>query len=117
MFDYILLLDVIEHFPLHEQENVIQELTRILKPGGKLILSIPNMAHLSSRIMFLFTGKLLRTAKVAYHPGDRPIKEYIQIIKHYLKIEKKKGLSPTIPVLFQVTQLFPQYTTWLYRLL
>lgn len=116
-FELILCLDVIEHFPLTEQENLIKELTRILKPKGKIIWSIPNQSNLSSRIFFFLTGRLLRTAKVEYHPGDRPIKEYYDLLKKYLKIEKKKGLSPTIPVLFQLTQLFPQFMGWLYFLL
>ena len=116
-FDVILNLDVIEHFPLMEQEKVVKELTRILKPSGQIIFSIPNMAHLSSRWFFLLTGRLLRTAKVSYHPGDRPIKEYYDIIQNHLKIVHKGGLSPTIPVLFQMTQLFPKYTKWLYSIL
>lgn len=116
-FDVIFCLDVIEHFPLVEQEKLIQELTRILKPSGKIIWSIPNQAHLSSRLWFLLTGKLLRTAKVDYHPGDRPINEYYNLLRKYLNITKKKGLSPTIPVLFQATQLAPHYTAWLYQLL
>ena len=116
-FDVILCLDVIEHFPLNEQEALITELTRILKPGGKIIWSIPNMAHLSSRLSFLLTGRLLRTAKVSYHPGDRPIKEYYTLLQDHLTIDKRKGLSPTIPGLFQLTQVFPKYTGWLYWLL
>src|SRR3989344_4983929 len=115
-FDVILCLDVIEHFPLQEQEGVVQELTRILKPSVKLIFSIPNKKHLTARIFF-FIPQLSRTAKPEYHPGDRGITEYLPILGKYLQIETKKGLSPTIPFLFQVTQLFPQYTTWLYRLL
>jgi len=113
-FDVILCLDVIEHFPLLEQEKLIQELTRILKPTGKMIWSIPNQAHLSSRVLFLFTGKLLRTAKVDYHPGDRPINEYYRMLKKHLMITGTKGLSPTIPILFQATQVIPHYTGWLY---
>ncbi len=116
-FDLILCLDVIEHFPFHEQEQVIKELTRILKPQGQIIWSIPNQAHLSSRIFFFLTGRLLRTAKIEYHPGDRPIGEYYLLLQKHLRITKKKGLSPTIPFLFQATQLLPQYTTWLYLLL
>ena len=116
-FDVILCLDVIEHFPLLEQEKLIKELVRITKPGGIIIWSIPNMANLSSRIFFLLTGRLLRTAKVSYHPGDRPIKEYEDMLRKYARIEKRKGLSPTIPLLFQLTQLRPQYFGWLYTLL
>lgn len=116
-FDMVLCLDVIEHFNFDKQEELVKELTRILKPKGKLVFSIPNQAHLSSRVMFLFTGKLIRTAKVSYHPGDRPIKEYLLIIKKYLRIEKQKGISATIPLFFQITQLWPKYTAVLYWLL
>jgi SAM-dependent methyltransferase len=116
-FDLILCLDVIEHFNFEQQEELVVELTRLLKPTGKLVFSIPNLAHLSSRFMFLFTGRLIRTAKISYHPGDRPINEYLSFISKHLTIIQKKGLSPTIPVLFQLTQLFPTVTGWLYTLL
>ncbi len=116
-FDLILCLDVIEHFPLLEQENLIRELARILKPNGRIIWSIPNQAHLSSRVTFLLLGKLLRTAKVEYHPGDRPIAEYYSLLQKHLQIIRRRGLSPTIPLLFQATQVLPQYTGWLYWLL
>ena len=116
-FDVIFCLDVIEHFPFDQQEKVIKELTRILKPNGIIIWSIPNLAHLSSRTAFLLLGRLLRTAKVSYHPGDRPIYEYYQMINWHLKIVKKRGLSATIPGLFQLTQLYPPYSGWLFQLL
>jgi len=115
-FDLILCLDVIEHFQKNEQETLVKELTRILKPNGRIIWSIPNKSHLSSRIFF-FCPKLTRTANPKYHPGDRPIKNYFPILRKHLKIERKKGISPTIPILFQLTQLFPKYTEWLYNLL
>lgn len=114
-FDTILCLDVIEHFPHQEQETLIKELKRICKPNGRIIWSIPNLAHLSSRISFLLLGKPLRTAKEEYHPGDRAIKEYNFLISKHLTLETKKGLSPTIPILFQATQLIPHYTGWLYQ--
>lgn len=113
-YDIILNLDVIEHLDIQDHENLIKEFHRILKPGGQLIMSIPNLAHLSSRLLFLFTGKLIRTAKAEYHPSDRPIKEHIAILKKYFKVKKIKGISPTIPIIFQLTQLFPRYTYWLY---
>lgn len=115
-FDLILCLDVIEHFQLNEQEKLIQELTRLLKPKGRLIWSIPNQAHLTARIFF-FIPKLSRTAHPQYHPGDRPIKDYLPLLRKHLQIKKLKGLSPTIPFLFQLTQLYPQYTGWLYKLI
>ena len=52
--DYILLAEVIEH--LRNPYQVMQELSRVLRPGGKLILSTPNILSLKSRIRFLFEG-------------------------------------------------------------
>ena len=130
-FDLVLCLDVIEHIQLNEQEKVIAELTRVCKPGGEVLWSIPNMGNLSSRVLFFFTGNLLRTANAKayvlgkpgkdgfelYHPGDRPIKEYYHLLQAHSVIVKKKGISAEIPVLFQLTQIWPQYFAWLYFLL
>jgi len=38
-FDTVLFLDVLEH--LYERDRVLQEVHRVLKPGGLLLLSIP----------------------------------------------------------------------------
>lgn len=53
-FDFIVLAEVIEH--VKNPYNVINELSRILKPSGKLILSTPNILNLKSRIRFLIEG-------------------------------------------------------------
>ena len=116
-FDLILCLDVIEHFPLLEQESLIKELTRLCKPKGKIVWSIPNMAHLTSRFFFMFLGKPMRTAKWQYHPGDRAIKEYYSMLSQHTKIINKQGLGATIPIFYQLTQLYPHKTGWLYQLL
>ncbi len=116
-FDVILCLDVIEHFQFHEQEDLIKELTRLLSKRGKIIWSIPNMAHLSSRFAFMFLGRLIRTAKVEYHPGDRPIWEYYRMLEKHQRVVRRKGLGATIPVLYQLTQLWPHYFSWLYKIL
>jgi len=53
-FDYVLLLEVIEH--LNNPYSFMQELKRILKDNGTLILSTPNILSLKSRMRFLFEG-------------------------------------------------------------
>jgi len=53
-FDYILLLEVIEH--LKNPYSVMQELNRVIKDSGILILSTPNILSLKSRFRFLFEG-------------------------------------------------------------
>ena len=50
-FDYIVLLDVLEH--LINPDAAIKKLGQFLKTGGKFILSIPNIAHASIKSSLL----------------------------------------------------------------
>ena len=53
-FDHIVLAEAIEH--LKNPYDVIAELNRVLKTGGKLVLSTPNILNLKSRMRFLVEG-------------------------------------------------------------
>lgn len=50
-FDYIILADVLEH--LVEPELVLQKIKNNLAPNGKVIISLPNIAHYSVRLSLL----------------------------------------------------------------
>ena len=41
-YDLVLSLEIIEHMPKPHGKNLLMEIIRVLKPGGKLILSTPN---------------------------------------------------------------------------
>lgn len=117
-FDIVLLLDVIEHLSFEKQEIAIREISRVLKSGGILLASIPNLAHLSSRIKFVLNGKFVRTASVEKHPGDRPIKEYFTLFsENGFALKMIKGFFPTIPFLYKLIQRRPYRFMWLYHLL
>ena len=51
--DFIVLNSVIEH--LENSYFVVREASRILKPGGMLLVTMPNVFSLRSKIKFLFT--------------------------------------------------------------
>jgi methionine biosynthesis protein MetW len=51
-FDVILFGDVLEH--TREPERILSEAKKLLKPGGHVIVSIPNVAHWRSRFGLLF---------------------------------------------------------------
>lgn len=51
-FDLILLLDVLEH--MTEPEDFFTDAVKMLSPGGKVLISLPNVAHWSVRIPLLF---------------------------------------------------------------
>lgn len=79
-FDAALCLDVLEHIPLHMQLKAVEEMARILKPGGFAIISVPNMAHLRSRFRFLIAGKPWRN-KINKHPGELSAHERIDLLR------------------------------------
>ncbi len=54
VFDYVLFVEVIEH--LRNPYEVIAEIKRVLKPGGAVIVSTPNILNLKSRMRFLAEG-------------------------------------------------------------
>ena len=78
-FDRALCLDVLEHLAFDDQPRALAELSACCAPGGELLVSVPNLAHLQSRIQFLLRGRLIRTASEYKHPGDRPVVEYLQL--------------------------------------
>lgn len=108
-FDLVLCLDVIEHLAFEDQVTALAELGRVLRPGGTLVLALPNLAHLLSRISFLFAGALIRTSSIDRHPGDRPIREYIDMVQASgFRIVRRKGIFPTFPLLSLLTHYRPQ---------
>jgi 2-polyprenyl-3-methyl-5-hydroxy-6-metoxy-1,4-benzoquinol methylase len=107
-FDTILCLDVLEHLLFPEQYQALAEIQRVLKPGGLVIFSIPNLAHFTARLKFMFRGKLLRTASISHHPGDRPALEYERLFQEYgLTIVSKHGIFPTVPPLYRHVMRHP----------
>ncbi len=49
-FDQVLLLEVLEHIKPSETFSVLQEVYRVLKTGGKFIISVPINEHLEDML-------------------------------------------------------------------
>ena len=54
-FDTIILLDVLEH--MSDPFGFLKQVQRILAPGGRVIISVPNVAHWSVRFPLFFLGR------------------------------------------------------------
>ncbi len=65
-YDFVSCIEGIEH--LQDQFRFIRECHRVLRPGGFLVLSTPNILNLASRLKFLFSG--------FYSLVPRPINEF-----------------------------------------
>jgi SAM-dependent methyltransferase len=59
-FDLVIMTEVLEHLASHH--TVVNEVSRILKPGGHYLFTTPNIHRLHSRWQFFLTGthKLIR---------------------------------------------------------
>ncbi len=53
-FNVAICLEVLEH--LVDPEYVVREISRVLKPGGRALISVPNAAYWTTRVELLFTG-------------------------------------------------------------
>ncbi len=112
-FGAVLCLDVLEHINLLEQPPALREIRRVLVPEGRLLLSVPNLAHLHSRIKFLLSGSFTRTSSVDRHPGDRPVGEYLGLLRESgYCIVARGGVFPTVPILFRLVNRRPRRFGW-----
>ena len=55
-FDAAICMEVIEHLP--NQFHLIREMARVVKPGGRAIVTTPNVLNVNSRIRYLLNGTM-----------------------------------------------------------
>jgi SAM-dependent methyltransferase len=117
-FERATCLDVLEHLTFEEQPKALAELFRVLRPGGELLVSVPNLAHLQSRVHFLLLGRLIHTASLEKHPGDRPVAEYLEMAKRAgFRMVERRGIFPTVPIVTRWIRRSPRRLMPLHRAL
>ncbi len=118
-FDFIILLDVFEHFTFTEQPRALKEISRVLKKEGQLLISIPNLSHLGSRVRFLLKGEFHRTDCVENHLGERPMRENIKLLQeHGFFINSKTGITLALPFIYtHLICRWPACFIWLHDIL
>ena len=98
-FDVVILSEVLEH--VLDQERCIQEIYRVIKPNGSLMLTTPNSGGIHHDTIKL-SCKLLRKP---YTPHSQIIDNLLppsklkQLLLPYFTIEKKRGILYTLPYL------------------
>jgi len=66
-FDCVFSIEGIEHF--RNPWTFVEELCRVLKPGGRLIISTPNTLSVDARIKYLLSGYFPRFRPLAKEPN------------------------------------------------
>jgi SAM-dependent methyltransferase len=85
-FDIVIFTEVLEHV-FAPPTSILTEIKRIMRPSGKLILSVPNIATLSKRIRLLFGITPLP------NPDKQMKKEWVHGHGHIHEYTRKEILS------------------------
>lgn len=78
-FDAVLLLDVLEHVP--DERALIDEVARVLRPGGQLVVSVPNRGLLAKLDSLNLYQSLMGSR--ALPPTDDPSWPVSPVHRHY----------------------------------
>lgn len=115
-FDAIVAMEIMEH--IQDHEVFFKEANRILKPGGSVYISTPNILSLKSRSRFLFTGYFysfkpleLKNYDGLQHVASLTLDQYNYLgIKHGFKsaeisVDKRQSTSLLLLWLWPIMKL------------
>lgn len=117
-FDYVTCLEGLEH--IENPQQAIREFARVLRPGGMVIVSIPNILNIEERLKWLLYGYTSHFKPITRAHVERLRKDYDnreEIAAHVNPI----GYSELRHILekngFQISGQYrdkPKANTWLY---
>ena len=85
-FDYVVLHHIIEHFGCGEATGVLQEAWRVLKPGGSLLVFVPDLRALAIRwLIGTLDTQLYITQLYGAYQGEEGDRHRWGFDKHSLK--------------------------------
>lgn len=97
-FDWVICMEGIEH--VLNPAQLVQELCRITAPGGRVIVTTPNIHNFYTRLMFLFTGVFyMFEPENTQHPRGKLVDRGHISPMHYATLcylFEEYGLSPTL---------------------
>jgi ubiquinone/menaquinone biosynthesis C-methylase UbiE len=117
-FDYVTCVEGLEH--IENPQQAMREFARVLKPGGHLIVSVPNILNIEERLKWLLHGYTSHFKPISRAEADRLRGEYsgkVEIATHVNPI----GYSELRYILekygFEIAEAHrdkPKAKTWLY---
>ena len=98
-YDVVIALEILEH--LHNPWKYLNDCLALLKDGGIIVLSTPNISNFISRLRFFMKGSLIAFEKADLAHGHITPLSFIQLgnMFDYYKLQiLKKGYAGTIPL-------------------
>jgi 2-polyprenyl-3-methyl-5-hydroxy-6-metoxy-1,4-benzoquinol methylase len=80
-FDAITCLETIEH--LEDQFHFARECARVLAPGGRLLITTPNILSLASRWQYFWTGFFPLAPRPMKEHTRAPVHDHIHLVSYY----------------------------------
>ena len=99
-YDLVVAVEILEH--LNNPWKYLNDCLSVLKEGGIIVLSTPNISSFPSRLRFFMRGTLLAYEKTDLVHGHITPLSYVQLenMFDFYKIEiLKKGYAGTIPLI------------------
>ena len=92
--DAVTSIHSLEHWH-HSPRRLFQEIVRVLKPGGILVLITPNAVNLRKRVFVLLGRSNLPTLREWYHDGDPVFRGHVRepVVRDLHELMRWNGLE------------------------
>lgn len=106
-FDIVLFCEVVEHLPSSVVPMFMVELSRVVRPGGALVVALPNLVSLHNRLVFLAGKSVFSPAFPLDYAGGTFGHIRLYTIQEMHKIAERAGFD-TYWILYS-NAIFPIY--------
>jgi len=90
-FDMVTFTEVLEHIAIKDPRDVLADICRVLRPGGRLLLSTPNVANLSNVVALVQGENVFWPPEMFYRSLDRHNREYTP--SEVLQLVERSGFA------------------------
>jgi ubiquinone/menaquinone biosynthesis C-methylase UbiE len=117
-FDYVTCVEGLEH--IENPQQAMREFARVLKPGGQLIVSVPNILNIEERLKWLLYGYTSHFKPISRTAAERLHGEYdgrVEIAAHVNPIAYSELRYILEKYGFEITSPYrdkPKGKAWLY---